>query len=107
LAQALGGDGAFANDEHAAVVAKPAVIGDDGDVHVDDVTLLQRFVIGDTVAHHMVDRGADIGGVGRHAGRLIAQAGGLGALLSHALGAQIVDLLGGDAGLDVGGDVVQ
>ena len=107
LAQALGGNRAFANDEHSAVVAEPAVISDDGHVHIDDIALLQRLVVGDAVAHHMVDRGADIGRVGRHAWGLIAQAGRLGALLGHALGAQIVDLLGGDAGLDVRGDVVQ
>jgi hypothetical protein len=32
LAQALAGNRAFANDEHAAVVAEPAVFGDDGHV---------------------------------------------------------------------------
>ncbi|MNV81421.1 hypothetical protein D3C71_1750880 [compost metagenome] len=59
------------------------------------------------MAYHMVDRGADVGGVGRHARGLVAQAGGFGALLFHGFGAQQVDLLGGDAWLDVGGDVIQ
>jgi hypothetical protein len=49
LAQALGGDRAFADDEHAAGVAVPAVL-DDGDVDVDDVAVLQRPVVGDAVA---------------------------------------------------------
>ena len=58
LAQALGGDRTFADDEHAAGVAVPAVL-DDGDVDVDDVAVLQRPLVRDAVADLVVDRGAD------------------------------------------------
>ncbi|MPM61855.1 hypothetical protein SDC9_108718 [bioreactor metagenome] len=105
--QALGGDGAFADQVHAAVVAIPAVVGDDGDVHIDDVALLERLVVGNAVADHVVHRGAQVAGIGRIAGRLVADGGRHGALLVHALLAQTVDLGRGDAGLDVRGDVVQ
>ena len=105
--QALGGNRALANQVHAAVVAIPAILGDDGDVHVDDVALLERLVVGDAVAHHMVDRGAQRARIRRIARWLVAHGGRNGALGGHAFGAQAVDFERGDAGLDVRCDVVQ
>ena len=105
--QAFGCNRALANQVHAAVVAVPAVLGDDGHVHVHDVALFQGLVVGNAVAHHVVDRRAQRRRVGWVAWGLVAHGGGDGALLGHALRAQAVDLFGGDAGLDVGGDVVQ
>ena len=43
---------------HARCVAVPA-IKDDGNVDIDDVTIEQFFVAGNTVANHMVDGSAD------------------------------------------------
>ena len=63
---------AFADDEHAAGVAVPAVL-DDGDVDVDDVAVLQRAVVRDAVAHLMVDRRADRLRVGDVARRRVVQ----------------------------------
>ena len=76
LAQALGGDRAFADDEHAAGVAVPAVL-DDGDVDVDDVAVLQRPVVRDAVADLVVDRGAERLRVGRVARRRVVSGAGM------------------------------
>jgi len=106
-AQAFGGDGAFAHDEHAAGVAMPAVL-DDGDVQIDDVAVLQGAVVGDAVADLVVDRGADRFRIGRVAARRVVQRGGDGALyLHHVVMGQLVQGLGGDAGLHVRSEVVQ
>ena len=59
------------------------------------------------MAHNVVDRGAQVPGVGRVAWWLVADGGRARALLGHAFGAEAVDFEGGDTGLDVGGDVVQ
>jgi hypothetical protein len=53
----------LADHEHAAGVAVPAVL-DHRHVDVDDVPLLERLVVRDTVAYLLVDRGADGFGVG-------------------------------------------
>ncbi len=104
--QSLGRNRCFSNHEHPAGVAEPAVL-DDGHVDVDDVALFQRLVVGNAVADHVVDRGAQRSRVGRVTGGLVTQRGRNGALLLQALGSQAVDLAGGDAGLDVGREVVQ
>jgi hypothetical protein len=104
--QPLGGDRDLADHEHAAGVAVPAVL-DHGDVDVDDVALFQRLFVGDAVAHHVVDRSAQRGRVGRVARRLVAQRGRDRALVLHAFRRQPVDLPGRDARLDVRGQVIQ
>jgi hypothetical protein len=82
---------AVADDVHAAVVAMPAVL-DDGDVDVDDVAVLQRPVVGDAVADHVVERRAQRRRVGRVARRLVAQRGRDAALhVHHVLVRQAVD----------------
>jgi GNAT superfamily N-acetyltransferase len=54
---------AFADHEHAAGVAVPAVL-DDRDIDVDRCRLFQRLVVRDAVADLLVDRGAQRFGVG-------------------------------------------
>ena len=106
-AQALGGDRAFADDEHAAGVAVPAVL-DDGDVDVDDVAVLQRPIVRNAVADLVVDRCADRLGVGRVAGRRVVQRRGDAALHIHdVLVRELVELVGRDAGLHVWREHVQ
>ncbi|MNO50457.1 hypothetical protein D3C76_408340 [compost metagenome] len=73
---------------------------DDGDVQVDDVPFPQLLVIGDAVADHIIDRGAD--GLGE---AVIVERGGDGLLyLDDMVVAQGVQLVCGDASLDMGGD---
>ena len=96
----------FANLEHAAVVAIPAVL-DDGDIHIDNIAFLQRFVVGNAMAHHMVHRSAHMAGVGRVAVGLIALAGRDSALALHGCSANLIDLQRGNAGADMGGEFVQ
>ena len=101
LAQALRGDRAGADDEHAARVAVPAVL-DDGDVDVDDVAVLQRPLVGDAVADLVVDRGADRLRVRLVARGRVVQRRGDGLLhVDDVVVRQAVELFGRDAGLDV------
>jgi len=66
---------------------------DNGDIDVEDVTVLQGFVIGNAMADDMVDRGAD-----RLGEALVVQRGGNGLLnVDDMLVAQAVELLGSDA----------
>ncbi len=106
-AQPLGGYGAFAHHKHAAGVAMPAIL-DDGDIHVDDVALFQRLVIGNAVADLVVDRGADRFGVGVVARGRVVQRGRDGVLhVDGVVVGQFVELVGGHAGHDEGREVVQ
>ena len=101
LDQALRRDRAFADDEHPAGVAVPAVL-DDGDVDVDDVAVLERPVVRDAVADLVVDRRADRLRVRRVAGRRVVERRRHRALLvDDVVVRDLVDRLGGDAGLDV------
>ena len=107
LAQAPRLDRRLADVEHAAGVAVEAVL-DDGDVDVDDVAGLQSLVARHAVAHDVVDRGADRLGIGRIAGRRVVERGRHRALhVDHVVMAQRVQLVGGDAGLDVRRDEVE
>jgi hypothetical protein len=108
LGQALGLDRRLADQEHAAVVAVETVLGDDGDVDVDRVAVLEHLVARDAVADHVVDRGADRFRVGRVAGRRVVQRRRHRALhVDHVFMAQAIEFAGGDARLDEGGDVVE
>src|SRR5690606_11726577 len=99
--------GAFADDEHAAVVTMPAVL-DDGDVEVDDVALFQRPLVGDAVADAVIDRGANRLRVRRAATGRVVQRGGDGALhIDHVVVGEAVQLFGGDARFDERGEVVE
>ena len=100
------GHRAFAQLEHAAGVAKPAVF-DDGDVHIQHVAFFQGALVGDAVAHHVIDGGAHVPRIGRIARRLVADGGRARALLLHVLRGQPVDFKRGDTGADVRRDGVQ
>jgi len=111
MAKALAGDTlrrirVFTYDEHAAVVAEPAIV-DDGDIDVHDVAFFQRLVVRNAVADDAVDRGAQRLGKGLAAGPHVAEGGGGGALLHHVVGSQAVDFVGRDARFDEGCQVVQ
>ena len=94
-------DADLADIEHAAGVAMPAV-DDGGDVDIDDVAVQQLAVAGNAVADDMVDRGADRAReaaiVQRRRNRLVGD---------DEIVAQLVQLAGGDAGLDMGRDKVE
>ena len=107
VAQPFGRYRHVAHHVHAAGIAVPAVF-DDGDVHIDDVAFLQWLVVGNAVAHLMVDRRADRLGVGVVATGGVVQRGRNGT--QHAGGVvlgQAVELVGGQAGLDQRGQVVE
>lgn len=102
LAEAVGPFRGLADQEHLAGVAVVAVL-DDGDVDVEDVAFLQRLLVGDAMADHMVDRGAD-----RLGKALVVQRGGNRLLLvDDIVVADAIQLLGGHAGLDVFADHFQ
>src|SRR5690606_12621750 len=88
---------------HAAGVAVPAVL-DDGDVDVEDVTVLQHLgLAGDAVADDVVDRGAH--GLGEAA---VAQVGRDRALHVHdVVVADAVQFRGADPRLHIRGDHFQ
>ena len=82
-------------------------IDDGGDVDIDDVAIAQHVVrVGNTVANHLVDAGANRPRKGHHRA-CVAQGCALGtALFSPGFG-QVVEFLGGDPRLDEGGEVVE
>ena len=95
-------DADVADQVHAAGVAVPAV-EDRGHVDIDDVAVLQRPVAGNAVADDMVDRGAAALRIAA-----IAQGRGDARRASRHLGEDdVVDLLGGDAGDDMGNERVE
>ncbi|MNT32463.1 hypothetical protein D3C72_1683460 [compost metagenome] len=88
--------------EHAAGVAVVAVL-DDGDVDVQGVAILERLVVRDAVADHVVDRGAD-----RLRVALVVERGRDGLLhVDDVVVADLVQLIGGDARLDMFGNHFQ
>ena len=88
--------------EHAAGVAEVAVL-DHGDVDVQGIAVLQRFVTWNPVADHVVDRGAD-----RLGEAFVVQRRWDGALhVDYIVVADLVQGFGGDAGLDVFSDHFQ
>ncbi len=102
LGQALGRHRGLAHVVHAAGVAVEAVL-DDGDIDIDDVAGFELAVVGDAVADHVVDRGAD--GLGKAP---VIEVGRDGALdVDDVLIAQPVELLGGDARHHMGADHVE
>ena len=98
LDQPLGGALQLAGRVHAAGIAMPAV-EDEGHVDVDDVAFAQRLLVRDAVADDVVD-----GGAARLAVAAIVERGGQGAVVQPEVEDEIVDRLGGDAGLH---DVVE
>ncbi|MNG96320.1 hypothetical protein D3C79_553820 [compost metagenome] len=96
-AQPLAQNGRLADDEHLGGIAVEAIFND-GHVDIDDVAVLQHFVIArDAVAHHFVYRDA-------HGFReaVVAEAGGDGLLLvGNVLVTDTVQFAGGHARFDV------
>src|SRR5690606_24213499 len=101
LDQLAGAGVDLADRVHAAGVAVPTV-DDDRVVDVDDVAFLENLVARNAVADDVVDRGADGLFVA-----LVAEAGGQAAVVEGELADAVVNLAGGDAGLDVLRDHVE
>ena len=98
-AQAPGGNRGVAHDEHAAGVAVPAVL-DHRHVDVDDVAFFELLVVGDAMAHLVVDRRADRLGVRHIAAAPVVQRRGNATLhFSDVVKRQLVQRVGRDAGL--------
>src|SRR5262249_36019456 len=107
VAQTARLDRRFADAEHAARVTVVAVL-DDCDVDVDDVAGLEALGTRHTVAHHVVDGSADGFGIRDVTGWRVVQRGRRGVLLlEHVLVAERIELIGGNAGFHVRGDVVE
>ena len=103
LDQALGQHRRLAGEEHAAVIAVPAVL-DDGDIDIDDVAVLEDLARArDAVADDVVDR--------RAAGSRKALVADVGRdrlqLVDDEVVAAAIQLFGGHARLDVFTDHVQ
>ena len=102
LGQALRLDRRLADVVHAAGVAVVAVL-DDGHVDIEQVAALEHPLVGNAVADHVVDRGADglreaaVAHIGRD--RLLD--------LDDVVVADPVQLIGGDPGDHVLADHVQ
>ena len=94
-------DADLADQVHPAGVAVPAV-EDRGDVDVDDVAVLERAVARNAVADDMVDRGAAALRIAA-----IAERRGDGAGVERHPVDDVVQLLGGDAGDDMGDERVE
>ncbi|MNL21380.1 hypothetical protein D3C87_1426670 [compost metagenome] len=102
LRQTLGPDRHFADVEHAAGVAVVAVF-DHGNVDIQGVAVFQGLVVRDTMADHVVDRGAD-----RLRVALVVERGRDGLLhVDDVVVADLVQLIGGDARLDMFGNHFQ
>ena len=95
LEQALGGAGNLADRVHAARIAVPA-IDDQRHVDIEDVAFFERAGARDAVTDHVIERGAD-----RFGEAPIIERGGDGAMIHGELEHELVERLGGDAGLDL------
>ena len=93
LEQALGGAGHFPHRIHAARIAVPA-IDDERHVDIEDVAVFERAGARDAVTHHVIERGAD-----RLGEAPIIERGGDGAMVHGERVHELVERLGGDAGL--------
>ncbi|MNV51669.1 hypothetical protein D3C71_1437250 [compost metagenome] len=102
LGQALGPDRYVADVEHPAGITVETVL-DDGDVDVQGVAIFERLVVWNAMADHMVDRRAD-----RLWIALVIERGRDGFLLiDDVVVADLVQLIGGNARLDVFGNHFQ
>ena len=100
--QSLGLHRRLADVEHFAGVAVVTVL-DDSDVDIDVVPVFEFFVVGNAVADHMIQRGAD--GFGE---TVVIQGGGNGLLfIDDIVMAEAIQLIGGDARLNMGRDHFQ
>src|SRR5690606_10189153 len=97
-AQALGVAERLADMEHRAGIAVPAIL-DDGDVDIDDVAVLEGFLVRrNAVADNFVDRGANRLGeavvIQRRRNHLLH--------VDHVVVADAIEFAGGDPGYNVG-----
>ena len=100
--QGVGLHAGLADEKHAAGIAVKAVL-DDGDIDIDGVAVLQLAVARDAVTDHVIDRRAD-----RFRKATVVERGRDGILhFSDVLVADVVELLGRDAGFDVLADHVE
>src|SRR3989338_4566676 len=107
LAQASGQNRRRTGVEHPAAVAVIAIL-DHGDIDVHDIAILERLVIGHTVADLMIDRGANRFWIRRMpAGRVIEWCGNAVLHVDDEIMAQLVQLVGRYAHLDERGNVVE
>src|SRR5476649_629090 len=95
LDQAFGAARNFADGEHAAGIAVPAV-EDQRHVDVDDVALFKRLVAGNAVADHVIERGA-----GRLLVAAIHQRRRQGAVIERIFQHQFIYFFGRHARLDM------
>ena len=84
----------ISDEIHAAGVAEISVQGR-GHVHVHDIPIEQHAILGNTVAHHFIDRRADTFGE-----IFVIEGGGHPAVRDGMLMHPSVDLIGGHAGCD-------
>ena len=83
-------------------------IFDHRDVNVDDVAFFQNLVAGNAVTNLMVDRSANGFGIRISTTGVVVEWGGNGVLnLGDVVMRQLIQGVGGDARLDVGGEVIQ
>src|SRR5262245_11978960 len=97
--QRLGGWGHVADRDGTRRIAAPAVL-EGPEINGQNVTRLEHHVpAGDAVHHHLVDRGADHGGIGRNAVSPVAEERRLGFELPQPAGGDVIELPGRDPGL--------
>jgi hypothetical protein len=88
--------GNIAHVEHLAGVAMVSIL-DHGDINIDDVAVLEFFIIGDAVTNHLIYRGAD-----RLGEAVVVERGRNGLLLvNDVFVADLVQFIGCHARLDI------
>src|SRR5450756_1366709 len=79
----------------------------DGDIQIDDITVLEHFVAGYAVAYLVINRGADGFRVGCMSARCVVERGRDSLLnIDDQVMAELIQLVGGHASLDERSDVV-
>src|SRR3989338_7132883 len=107
LAQASGQNRRRTGVEHPTAVAVITIL-DHGDIDVHDIAILERLIVGHTVAKLMIDRGANRFWIRRMpAGRVIEWCGNAVLHVDDEIMAQLVQLVGRYAHLDERGNVVE
>ena len=89
--------GVHRTDEERCIGVAVHPLAKAGDIEVDDVTVSQRPIVGDSVTDDLVDRGAQ-----RLLVTVVVERAGVGASLERDPVAEFVELIGGHAGGDRG-----
>ncbi len=95
LHKGFGFRGDFANEERFRLIPVPT-IDNCGDIHVDDVAILERDIVGNSVANNVIDAGAD-----RLWVSAITQARRRMPVTERVLVRQAIKIVGRHTGLDV------